>query len=291
MIYKPPRYRFNVGLFIIIKRLKAFTLACPPPPQGARLRTEWCSLAKQHSRLPHRTPCRTPRVGPQPGHSHQGLPSKPDCWVRLNQHPWSKEVTRKTLQKQFSYPMTLNPTLDGFKPCLNIYTTFSIAAAAYLDFIANIGSEKVILDYFAPLPRQQRSAIMPVTAAPGAGYIPPRRSHRLTQEVFIAEDGAHRIIKLKHRESSPLQGRFAAHRPWVAGLPAVCCTSRSRGVCASCRTAAASTFPCRAKRRKYRPRPCAVRAFSQPPAFWMLMERGVGLGGERGSSSGLSTES
>lgn len=64
----------------------------------------------------------------------------------------------------------------------------------------------------------------------------------------------------------------------------MCRTSRSRGVCASCLTAATNTFPCRAKRRKHRPRPCAVRVRSQPPALRMLMHTGVGLFGDRGSS-------
>lgn len=35
VIYKPSRYGFNTELFIIIKRLKAFTLACPPPSSTA----------------------------------------------------------------------------------------------------------------------------------------------------------------------------------------------------------------------------------------------------------------
>lgn len=176
---------------------------------------EGCSLSRQCGRLPHRTPRVTPRVGPQPGPSRQGLPSKPNCWVCLNQPPQYKEITRKTLQKQFSYPVTLNPTLDGFKLCLNIYASFSIAAAAHLDFTAKFGLEKSLWTIFlSPRPAAARYH-KACDSRPGAGHIPPRRSHHLTQEVFIAEDGVHRIIKLKHRETPPWHRRFAARCPWV----------------------------------------------------------------------------
>lgn len=67
--------------------------------------------------------------------------------------------------------------------------------------------------------------------------------------------------------------------PWG---PHVLHTSRSRGLCASCRRATASTFPCSAERRKQRPRPCAVSTLGQVAALRMLMERGFGLLGEKG---------
>lgn len=66
---------------------------------------------------------------------------KPPCDPRCGVGAWTagsawyKETSWKTLQKRFSYPITLKPTLDGLKQCLNIYTSFSIAAAAYLDFL------------------------------------------------------------------------------------------------------------------------------------------------------------
>lgn len=103
VIYKPSRYRFNTGLFIIIKRLKAFTLA----PSRSTAADGVVQPVKAAALSPPSDPSRgTAAWAQQPR-----LPSKPDCWVCLNQHPWYKEITRKTLQKQFSYPMTLKPTL------------------------------------------------------------------------------------------------------------------------------------------------------------------------------------
>ena len=78
--------------------------------------------------------------------------------------------------------MTLNPTLDGFKPCLNIYTSFSITAAAYSGFTAKFGLEKSQWTIFLP-PSQQRGAVTPATATPGqvtsrlaGATVLPRRS-------------------------------------------------------------------------------------------------------------------
>lgn len=50
VIYKPLTYRFNMGLFIIIKRLKASTLAWPPKEHGCGW-MECCSLSRQCSHL------------------------------------------------------------------------------------------------------------------------------------------------------------------------------------------------------------------------------------------------
>lgn len=119
--------------------------------------------------------------------------------------------------------------------------------------------------------------------------MPQHRPHHLTSEIFTAEDGAPWIIKLKRSEIAQITPLF--HRPSrCVASPAPCRTSRSRGVCASSLTAPASTFPCRAKRRKHRPRPCAVRVRSQPPALRMLTDRGLGLFGDRGSGFGSTRE-
>lgn len=60
VIYKPLTYRFNMGLFIIIKRLKASTLAWPPKEHGHGW-MECCSLSGQCS---HLNPCATPQPRP-----------------------------------------------------------------------------------------------------------------------------------------------------------------------------------------------------------------------------------
>lgn len=78
--------------------------------------------------------------------------------------------------------MTLKPTLDGFKLCLNIYTSFPTTAAAYLDFTAKFGLEKSQWTIFLP-PPQQHGAVMPatttlgqVTSCLGGATVLPRRS-------------------------------------------------------------------------------------------------------------------
>lgn len=102
VIYKPLMYRFNMGLFIIIKRLKASTLAWPPK-EHVHGWMECCSLSRQCSHL-------NLRATPQPRPIQHTLPSKPD-WVCLRQNPWYKGITWKIAQKQFPYPMPLKPTL------------------------------------------------------------------------------------------------------------------------------------------------------------------------------------
>lgn len=81
LIYKPLMYRFNMGLFIIIKRLKASTLAWPSKESGCGW-MECCSLSRQCSHL-------NPRATSQPRLIQHGLSSKPD-WVCLSQNPWYK---------------------------------------------------------------------------------------------------------------------------------------------------------------------------------------------------------
>lgn len=81
VIYKPLMYKFNMGLFIIIKRLKASTLAWSPKEPGCGW-MECCSLSRQCS---HLNSCATP----QPRPIRHGLSSKPDR-VCLSQNPWYK---------------------------------------------------------------------------------------------------------------------------------------------------------------------------------------------------------
>lgn len=162
VIYKPSRYRFNTRLFIIIRRLKAFTLACLPPWSTA---VDGVAQPVKATRLfiaehPLCDPSHRTTAGP--GHIRSrllGLLQPVALMGRNNTEDTSEAVS-------LSYGIKPN-----FRPihCLNIYTSFSITAAACLDFTTAFGfnNYRGRFPFPNPTPAQQHSAITPMTAARG----------------------------------------------------------------------------------------------------------------------------
>lgn len=185
-----------MGLFIIIKRLKASSLAWPPKEHGCGW-MECCSLSRQCSHLnPLCHPSAQAHLTWPPLKASLGL-LKPESLVqRNNMEDTSERISLShAIKANLRWIQILSKYLHLFFP--------PITAATYLVSSAKFGLEKS--QWTLPPPLQQCSAI---TQA--------RVSHHLTPEIFTAEDGAPRIIKLKHSETAQISRRFAAHRPWVA---------------------------------------------------------------------------